>query len=63
MMAVALAGTLLLGALFRFTVLGLSMRAVVESPRMTELSGIDADRVSAIALGPCPARSRGWPAC
>ena len=49
MMAVALAGTLLLGALFRFTMLGLAMRAVVESPRMTELSGIDADRVSAFA--------------
>ena len=49
MMAVALAGTLLLGALFRFTMLGLAMRAVVESPRMTELSGINADRVSAFA--------------
>ncbi len=49
MMAVALAGTLLLGALFRFTMLGLAMRAVVESPRMTELSGINADRTSAFA--------------
>ena len=29
--------------------LGLAMRAVVESPRMTELSGINADRVSAFA--------------
>ena len=49
MMAVVLAGTLLLGALFRFSALGLAMRAVVESPRMTELSGINADRVSAFA--------------
>ena len=49
MMAVALAATLLLAALFRFTMLGLSMRAVVESLRMTELSGINADRVSAFA--------------
>ena len=49
MMAVALAATLLLAALFRFTMLGLSMRAVVESPRMTELSGVNADRVSAFA--------------
>jgi branched-subunit amino acid ABC-type transport system permease component len=32
--------------LFRYTALGLRMRAVVESPRMTELAGIDADRVS-----------------
>src|SRR6185295_5794738 len=29
--------------------LGLRMRAVVESPRMTELDGIPADRVSAFA--------------
>ena len=49
MMAVALAGTLLLAALFRFTMMGLSMRAVVESPRMIELSGINANRVSAFA--------------
>ena len=49
MMAVALAGTLLLGALFRFTAAGLAMRAVVESPRMTELSGVNADRTSALA--------------
>ena len=32
--------------LFRYTALGLRIRAVVESPRMTELAGIDADRVS-----------------
>ena len=34
---------------FRSTFLGLRMRAVVESPRMTELAGIRADRVSAAA--------------
>ena len=33
--------------LFKFTTVGLRMRAVVESPRMTELNGIAADRVSA----------------
>ena len=49
MMAVAFVGMLMLGALFRFTSIGLSMRAVVESPRMTELNGIHADRVSAFA--------------
>ena len=38
-----------LGALFRFSAIGLRMRAVVESPRMTELNGIAADRVSAFA--------------
>ncbi|MCY4163793.1 MAG: ABC transporter permease [bacterium] len=48
-MAVALLGALVLGALFRFTAIGLSMRAVVESPRMTELAGIRADWVSAFA--------------
>ena len=48
-MAVALAGTIGLAALFRFSSLGLSMRAVVESPRMAELKGIDADRVSGFA--------------
>jgi branched-subunit amino acid ABC-type transport system permease component len=31
-------------ALFRFTPVGLQMRAVVESPRLTELTGIDAGR-------------------
>ena len=36
-------------ALFRFTAIGLQMRAVVESPRMTELNGIRADRVSAFS--------------
>jgi branched-subunit amino acid ABC-type transport system permease component len=37
---------LILGALFRWSAIGLQMRAVVESPRMTELAGINADRVS-----------------
>jgi branched-subunit amino acid ABC-type transport system permease component len=37
---------LLLTLLFRYTNLGLQMRAVVESPRMTELAGINADRIS-----------------
>ena len=32
--------------LFRYTNVGLRMRAVVESPRMAELSGVDSDRVS-----------------
>ncbi len=32
-------------ALFRFTPVGLQMRAVVESPRLTELAGIDAGRI------------------
>ncbi|HEY8527629.1 MAG TPA: ABC transporter permease [Acidimicrobiales bacterium] len=48
-MGVAVAGMAALGALFRFTGIGLQMRAVVESPRMTELDGIAADRVSAFA--------------
>jgi branched-subunit amino acid ABC-type transport system permease component len=48
-MGVAVVGMLVLGALFRFTAIGLQMRAVVESPRMTELNGIRADRVSAFA--------------
>jgi branched-chain amino acid transport system permease protein len=48
-LGVAVLGMLALGALFRFTALGLQMRAVVESPRMTELAGVRADRVSAFA--------------
>jgi len=35
--------------LFRFTPIGLEMRAVVESPRMTELAGVNSGRVSAFA--------------
>ncbi len=48
-MAVAVAAMLALAALFRWTGIGLQMRAVVESPRMTELNGIRSDRVSAFA--------------
>ncbi len=44
---VAVVGALVV--LFRFTPVGLEMRAVVESPRMTELAGINAGRVSAFA--------------
>jgi branched-subunit amino acid ABC-type transport system permease component len=40
---------LLLVALFRWTAIGLQMRAVVESPRLTELAGVNADRASATA--------------
>jgi branched-subunit amino acid ABC-type transport system permease component len=38
-----------LGLMFRSTSLGLRMRGVVESPRMTELDGIRADRVGTFA--------------
>ncbi len=38
-----------LALLFRFTMIGLQMRAVVESPRMTELNGIPSGRMSATA--------------
>jgi len=48
-MGVALVAMAALAALFRFSAVGLRMRAVVESPRMTELNGIAADRVSAFA--------------
>ncbi|MCU1375319.1 MAG: inner-rane translocator [Actinomycetia bacterium] len=48
-MGVAVVAMLGLAALFRYSSMGLSMRAVVESPRMTELNGIRADRVSAFA--------------
>ncbi|MGH9013904.1 MAG: ABC transporter permease subunit [Acidimicrobiia bacterium] len=41
-----LAVVLGLGLLFRYTALGLQMRAVVESPRMVELAGVDSERVS-----------------
>ena len=44
---VAVAGTLALAALFRFTHAGLAMRAVVASPRLTAQRGVDADLVSA----------------
>jgi branched-chain amino acid transport system permease protein len=48
-MGVALLGMAGLFALFKFSSLGLAMRAVVESPRMAELNRIDSDRVSALA--------------
>jgi len=48
-MAVALVAMTALAALFRYSGIGLQMRAVVESPRMTELNGIRADRVSAVS--------------
>jgi branched-chain amino acid transport system permease protein len=35
--------------MFRFTNIGLQMRAVVESPRMTELAGVNADRVGSVS--------------
>jgi branched-subunit amino acid ABC-type transport system permease component len=40
---------ILLTLLFRYTGVGLRMRAVVESPRMTELAGVNADRVSSLS--------------
>lgn len=46
---VAVVAMLGLAALFRFSAIGLQMRAVVESPRMTELNGIRSDRVSAFS--------------
>jgi branched-chain amino acid transport system permease protein len=48
-MAIVLVATVALAAMFKFTAMGLRMQAVVESPRMTELNGIAADRVSAFA--------------
>lgn len=38
-----------LTVLFRFTQVGLRMRAVVESPRLTQLQGINADRIGSFA--------------
>ncbi len=48
-MLVTVVAVLLLGILFRYTATGLQMRAVVESPRMVELAGVDSDRVSMVA--------------
>jgi branched-chain amino acid transport system permease protein len=48
-MGLGLAAVVSLWALFRFTAIGLEMRAVVESARMTELHGVPADRTSAFA--------------
>jgi len=39
----------LLGLLFRYTTLGLQMRAIVESPRMVELAGVNSERVGMTA--------------
>ena len=39
----------LLSALLRLTAAGLRMRAVVESPRMTELAGVNANRVGSLS--------------
>lgn len=41
----------LLVVIFRFTHLGLQMRAVVESARMAELHGVNSNRVSMVAWG------------
>jgi branched-subunit amino acid ABC-type transport system permease component len=38
-----------LTAMFRWSQVGLRMRATVESPRMTELAGVNADRISTFA--------------
>lgn len=38
-----------LGVIFRYTAIGLQMRAVVESPRMVELAGVDSERVSSVS--------------
>ena len=62
-MGVAVVAMLALAALFRLTPIGLQMRAVVESPRMTELNGIAADRVLDVRLGAVVALRRAWPGC
>ena len=49
MVVVTVAVVLALALLFRFTTLGLRMRAVVESPRLVELIGINAEKVSTTA--------------
>jgi branched-subunit amino acid ABC-type transport system permease component len=46
---VGLVAVLGLGALFRFTTVGLRMRAVVESPRLAELSGVNSARIGSLA--------------
>jgi branched-chain amino acid transport system permease protein len=46
---VTVAVIVLLGLFFRFSNLGLKMRAVVESSRMVELTGINADRIGAVS--------------
>ena len=46
---VTITAVVLLGILFRYTALGLQMRAIVESFRMVELAGVDSERVSMAA--------------
>ncbi len=48
-MVVTLLVVIGLTVLFRFTNLGLRMRAVVESARMTELNGVNAERISSFS--------------
>lgn len=48
-MIATVVSVLVLTVVFRYSGIGLRMRAVVESPRMTELAGINADRVSSFA--------------
>ena len=48
-MAISLLAVIGLAFLFRYTPTGLKMKAVVESPRMTELNGYSSDRISASA--------------
>ena len=38
-----------LAAMFRWSSIGLGMRAVAESPRMTQLNGVDAERVATVS--------------
>jgi ABC-type branched-subunit amino acid transport system permease subunit len=47
--AATVISVVLLSIVFKYTALGLRMRAVVESPRLVELAGINADRVGGIA--------------
>ena len=46
---VTLVVVVLLGLLFRYTAVGLQMRAVVESPRMVELAGVDSERTGTMS--------------
>ncbi|HEU5034985.1 MAG TPA: ABC transporter permease [Mycobacteriales bacterium] len=47
-LGIVIAGTLALGIVLRLTALGTQIRAVVDRRDLAELSGVDADRVSAI---------------
>jgi len=46
---ITITAVVLLGILFRYTALGLQMRAIVESFRMVELAGVNSERVSMAA--------------